>query len=441
MLHLFLAASLAAAPLPKLGTPQLFEPGVVSGPASDSAPTFSPDGNTLLFTRSSTWGVILESHRRNGRWSQPTIAGFSGRWNDWSPEFSPDGRYVVFVEVRPKIGANLWRVDRVGDGWGVPTRLPAAVNIGRSQWKASIAADGSIYFVAIDTKGGKRLYRSQFSHGAYEPAQPVSFSDGTHGDVDPEVAPDESFMIFASNGRVPGDTLDHLFFVRRAAGAWGDPVPLRYAGDDVPARSTDNEPHLSADRLTLYFSSDRSLPAPFPRTPAQARAAVARLESWDNTNLNVWSVPLLPLLADDVTAQLQAMNDADCAYAKTRNWSALAKTLAPEYVGVNADGSKEGRAALIKDLNAPSADRTTACATTVSAVKQSGDRVYLFGVYTESGTQGPKHRPYRSVERIRDTWKRVDGAWLQTESLSYELTYTVAGKVVAHFHLPAGLPQ
>ena len=30
-------------------TPELFEPGIISGPADDGSPTFSPDGNTSLF--------------------------------------------------------------------------------------------------------------------------------------------------------------------------------------------------------------------------------------------------------------------------------------------------------------------------------------------------------------------------------------------------------
>jgi Tol biopolymer transport system component len=282
-----LALSLCGA---ALGTPTIFAPGVVSGSASDGSPTFSPDGNTLLFARSTTWGIILESHRHNGTWSMPAIASFSGEWNDWAPEFSPDGRYVVFVEVRPDIGANLYRVDRVGAGWGMPVRLPAAVNIGRSIWKPSVVADGSLYFTVVD-KSGKWIYYSRYRDGAYETAQPVSFSDGKHGDVDPEVAPDESFMVFASNGRLDGDALDHLYISYRKGGAWSDPEPLRYAGDDANGRSTDNEPHFSHDLHTLYFSSDRMMPVHFPRTAAQAQADLERIDSWDNSNSNAWSVP------------------------------------------------------------------------------------------------------------------------------------------------------
>jgi hypothetical protein len=285
-------ATFGAGTLPMLPAPQIFAPGVISGPANDGSPTFSPDGNTLFFTRSPTWGVILESRRINGRWSQPTIAPFSGKWNDWAPEFSPDGRYVVFVEIRPIIGANLWRVERTADGWGAPVRLPSAVNIGRSVWKPSVVADGTIYFVSIDPTGSKRLYCSRFVRGSYQRARPVSFSDGKHGDVDPEVAPDESFMVFASNGRVPGDSLDHLFIAYRAGGVWGNPMPLRYTGDAARGRSTDNEPHFSPDGRTLYFSSDRSVPVKFPRSPAQAQADLERMNAWDNSNTNAWFVPL-----------------------------------------------------------------------------------------------------------------------------------------------------
>jgi hypothetical protein len=159
-------------------------------------------------------------------------------------------------------------------------------------WKPSMVSDGSIYFVSIDAKGGKRLYSSRYANGAYQPAQPLPFSDGKTGDVDPEVAPDESFMIFASDGRIPGDPKDHLFIAYNTGGAWQAPEPLRYAGDQTGGYSTDNEPHLSRDLHTLYFTSDRAVPIHYPRTPQQAQADLERMNSWDNSNSNAWFVPL-----------------------------------------------------------------------------------------------------------------------------------------------------
>ena len=37
--------------------PKLFAPGVISGPADDLSPAFSPDGNSLFFTRSNSAGL------------------------------------------------------------------------------------------------------------------------------------------------------------------------------------------------------------------------------------------------------------------------------------------------------------------------------------------------------------------------------------------------
>jgi Tol biopolymer transport system component len=290
-------------------TPELFSPGVISGPANDGSPTFTPDGNTLFFTRSTAaWSAIMESHRVAGQWSQPQLASFSGEYSDSSPGMAPDGSYLVFVSLRPKNSdaevsaqdprvANLWRVNRQGTGWSKPTRLPDTVNIGRSIWKPSLALDGTIYFVAINEKGQKRLFSSQFKNGEYQQAQPLSFSDGETSDVDPEIAPDGSFLVFCSSGRRKDDTKDHLFFVKRIGADWGPVLPMRYAGDTGAGNSTDDEPHLAPDHHTVYFSSDRGMPVKFPRSREQAIADLKRLEIWDNSNANVWFMPIDTWLA------------------------------------------------------------------------------------------------------------------------------------------------
>jgi len=304
--------SASAAAVGSLPAPVIFAPGVISGPGGDGAPAFSPDGSVLFFTRSAArWSIILESHRASGNWSEPRIASFSGEWSDSSPAFSPDGSYIIFVstrpmtpdsstssdqkkDARPQMASHIWRVNRQGSGWGAPVELPATVNFCRLIFRPSVASDGTIYFTAQEKGKELRLFRSLFVNGSYRPAEPLPFSDGTIKDVDPEIAPDQSFLIFSSRGRWTDDNShEHLFMVRKTGNSWGEVIPLRYEGDDSLTSGDDNDPRLSPDQHTIYFSSDRSVSVVFPRTAQQARQDFDRMQTWDNGNTNVWTLPLI----------------------------------------------------------------------------------------------------------------------------------------------------
>lgn len=290
-MHIALLTSLLAA--------TIFAPGVISGPANDGSPTFTPDGKTLFFTRSGSGaGTILESHLVDGSWSAPQIAPFSGAWNDQHPTMAPDGSYLVFVSTRPVAGiaqrvAHLWRVDRRGDGWSEPVHLPAEVNLGPRIFAPSVASDGTIYFLSIGDHRTFQLYSARRAGDGYAPARKLPFSSPATADVDPEIAPDQSFMVFASSGRRPGNSNERLYLTRRQGTTWSAPVALRYDGDDDNGGSNDNEPNIAPDGRTLYFASDRTLTLHFPRTPEQAATDLERIASWDNGETNVWTIPLL----------------------------------------------------------------------------------------------------------------------------------------------------
>ena len=266
------AVSLAGCTPPPRTVPELFAPGVIS-----SAPAFSPDGDTVYFTRKH---AIVVAHRRGDSWTVPEVLPFSGRWADSDPAMAPDGSHMVFVSNRPAaepgaeldgewgyperkvqkgLGANLWRVDRRGDGWGPATRLPDSVNRGTAVFEPSIVADGSLFFMDAHVPGRFRFYRSQYESGGYLAPEPLPFSDGTWSDWDATVAPDESFMVFASDRPPVVDTHgDHLFIVFRDGGAWRRIAHLGAIND---AQAGSVKPRLGPDHHTLYFSSDRALPA------------------------------------------------------------------------------------------------------------------------------------------------------------------------------------
>ena len=286
-------------------TPEVFAPGVVSGPVNDAAPAFSPDGETVYFHRSgpSMTAAILVSHRQHGVWSKPVIAAFSGRWQDIEPAMAPDGSYLIFSSNRPvapggKVldgcwnsqhypggGGNLWRVDRVGSGWGEPRRLPDVVNSDSSVFSPAVMADGSLFFMKpVGDTGKFHLFRSAYRNGQYEPPMAVSFSAADSvSDVDPGVAADESFLVFSSRR---GGRLMELFIVFRMGGVWGEPRAL---GDGVSRGLYCIEAKLSPDGRKLYFSSVYT--SPRAGDEVSERLALERSE-WETGLLNIWSVPL-----------------------------------------------------------------------------------------------------------------------------------------------------
>ena len=291
--------------------PQIFAPGVISGAAHETAPAFTPDGRTVYFGRGSDAAAfILVSHLAKSKWSEPVIAAFSGRWLDMEPAMAPDGTYLIFVSNRPispdgppidgaingeslpRKGANLWRVNRTHDGWSDPARLPNNISSSHSTYSPSVASNGDLYFMRPDGEKSRfRIFKAKRTAEGYENPLPGSFSDGQFTDVDPAVAPDQSFIVFGS-GRHPKTDVD-LFIAFRRGEDWGEPI---YLGDKINSPISDAEPRLGPDRHTLYFSSERLSPIPQPMAAGKARRILHEM-TWNNGLYNIWVVDLAPWLA------------------------------------------------------------------------------------------------------------------------------------------------
>lgn len=307
---------LAEAAMPQAqgaGTPTLFGPGVISGPANDDAATFTPDGRTLYFFRANGDGDdIMTSHLDGTRWSQPVIASFSGHWRDLEPTMAPDGSYLIFASSRPidgsgksidghwggqlhpSRGGHLWRVNRQGDGWSAPFLLPATINRFDSTFSPAIAADGSLYFMAATGSGGRfQLYYSEFKDGRYRAPELLPFSAGEYGGVDPAVAPDQSFIVFASS-RPPAPPHDSYAFIAfRTDGHWGNPVPLPQA---INSLGGIDELRLGPDGHTLYVTSNHVVPPEHPEAARSGVSGMQPMQSWNDGKDNIWTIDLTPWL-------------------------------------------------------------------------------------------------------------------------------------------------
>jgi hypothetical protein len=254
----------------------LFAPGEIPGGAKGyAAPAFAPDGKSVYFGQSGDKPInIVVSYKKYGKWTAPVPAPFSGDFPNLEPAFAPNGKYLVFASSRPVTeggknidgswskqtypgkGGNLWKVELTKKGWGEPKRLPDVINQNTSIFSPAVTADGSVYFMKPDTSGRFHTYRSQYRNSKYEEPTPSSFSLPGYGDVDPAVAPDESFLVFSS-GRPPAvaHTAD-LFIVFRTPNGWGEPIDLRLALSSDKVFGV--EARLSPDLKTLYFCNQRN---------------------------------------------------------------------------------------------------------------------------------------------------------------------------------------
>lgn len=239
---------------------------------SDDTLAFTPDGHSVFFDRSSgRQKTIMVAYRRDGRWSAPQVASFSGHWFDQDPVVAPDGSYLLFDSDRPAAsggksliqdyfkggvgpGSNIWRVDRHGDRWGKPRKLQPLINSDVFIDFPSIAADGTLYFMRWDN-GAKVMHilRSAYRRGRYLPPQPAGLAAPSVSLHDPAVAPDQSFAVLDC-GKTKGG-LGRLSIAYRDHGHWSKPVDLGDAiNRDMPWGS-----HLAPGGRTVYFTGNSGI--------------------------------------------------------------------------------------------------------------------------------------------------------------------------------------
>lgn len=121
-----------------------------------SAPMFTPDMNEMYFSlylNNDFPQRIFFTKRKNGIWTKPELASFSGTYQEGGPVISPDGNRIYYYSKRPKSGKTqakrniIWFVDRNHNGtWTNPDYIRLNYN------------DSNIYLPISQTKDSMLIF-------------------------------------------------------------------------------------------------------------------------------------------------------------------------------------------------------------------------------------------------------------------------------------------
>jgi hypothetical protein len=200
---------------------------------------------------------------QNGEWTQPAIASFSGKYNDFEPVISRDGNFF-FGSMRPTKNkpnmtndADIWMMRAAENGWSDPEVLPPPITSSCMEYFPSVTTDGTLYFGRNDfamTRGD--IHFSRLIEGKYsKPVKLPAIINLTASSFNAFIAPDESFLLFSTYLQDDSHWYSDLYIAsRNSDGKWSEPSNL---GPNINSRGNDHAPWISHDGKYLFFSSTR----------------------------------------------------------------------------------------------------------------------------------------------------------------------------------------
>ncbi len=251
--------------------PVLFAPGIVCDGLDNRDIAMTPDGKEIYFCVSSDgfeFASILYSRLLDDIWTKPEIVPFARdpRYMYFEPCINSDGSKMLFLSNMPKDTAeipgdeDIWCVDRVDDGWGIPYNLGSPVNTDDQEFFPSLTVDNTLYFTrSSDDQKGSFIYRSKYVNGKYtEPEKlPAQVNCGLDR-FNAYVAKDESFVIVTSyiKEKMIGG-YDYYIVFRDKDDTWSDPVNM---GEKINSKTgAEWSPYISPDGRYFFFMSGRRL--------------------------------------------------------------------------------------------------------------------------------------------------------------------------------------
>jgi Tol biopolymer transport system component len=200
-------------------------------------------------------------------WSIPNVANFSNSGDDIHPTFSPNGNRLYYSSIRPlepgginTEDLNIWYVERKGDGWSDPINAGPGINSEMHETSPAFSQDGTMFF-DVNVNNNKEnydwdIYKSKYKNGSFQKREKVLIlASSEYTEFGPYIAPDDSYILFYSNGPDSYGEADLYVCFRGQNNELQTPVNL---GEKVNSKFYDWSPFISPDGKFLIFSSYRN---------------------------------------------------------------------------------------------------------------------------------------------------------------------------------------
>jgi len=241
----------------------LFAPDIISTGKYELNAVFSPDFSEFYFSIRLLSGqiIIMCMNKKDGNWTEPEVASFSGKYSDADPFITNDNNWLYFISKRPidpshstKNDYDIWRVKRSDDGWGKPERLDTTINSEFPELYPSLTRSGNLYFSSgrDNASGGRDIFRSEWNGNEFLPAKRLEGAINDYREGDIFISPDEDYLIYNSNGRNEGSGLFISFW---KDGMWESP---KFMGQNINFTGGEYCPMVTPDGAYLFYTSEKS---------------------------------------------------------------------------------------------------------------------------------------------------------------------------------------
>lgn len=247
-----------------------FDPGIFPEGEWLGCSGFLKGATVFVFTSmkpGSDWRLrpTFVTELKEGRWIRPEVAPFN-RFLPYNFTVGPDDQIIYFTSLKSPDKtthmlleqANIWAVKLERNGWNEPVMFGPSLNTEvHYENYPSVTRDGTVYYMSRRRGGMGRtdVYRSKNLDGVYGIAENLGPAvNSEKSDIDPFVAPDESYLIVCQDKDGGYGKWDLYAAFQKKDKSWTEPVNL---GRSVNSKGSELRPYVTPDGKYLFFTGYR----------------------------------------------------------------------------------------------------------------------------------------------------------------------------------------